>query len=419
MDEHDREQVALFRYGLIAPLLHGSVEDKGDYLAEVSGRVYQVPYYGSMEYSPKTIQTWLGVYIKQGLDGLKPRRRSDKGKPRVIPLEARQRILELREGNTQVPVTVFYQQLVEKDVLKPQDVSYCSVYRFLKKQDLVGKRLRKEPERKRFALEKVNGLWQADLSYGPYLRLGRKKAATYLLAFLDDASRLVPFAGFCQDQSFDSLKTVFKEALCRRGIPEKVYTDNGKIYRSGQFQFVCASLGIALIHAKPYDAAAKGKIERFFLTVKERFYSVLAPESLTSLEALNQAFAAWLEKDYNGRTHSAIGMAPLDYYMSQAREVRVLTDPASLDPLFLRRETRKVRHDSTITIGKRLFEVPPRYIGQSVEVRFEPHDLGEIPIYENGAEIARVRPVNLADNAKVKRDKPALRLSDIAGGTEE
>jgi len=290
----------LFRYGLIAPLLHG-VEDKADYLAEVSGKVYQVPYYGRTEYSPKTIQSWLGVYLRQGLDGLKPCRRSDKGKPRVIPLEARQRILELREGSTQVPVTVFYHQLVEKDVLKPQDVSYCSVYRFLKKLDLVGKRLRKEPERKRFALDKVNGLWQEDLSYGPYLKVGRKKAATYLLAFLDDASRLVPFAGFCRDQSFDSLKAVFKEALCRRGIPDKVYTDNGKIYRSGQFQFVCASLGIALIHAKPYDAAAKGKIERFFLTVKERFYSVLAPESLTSVEALNHAFAAWLEKDYNGR----------------------------------------------------------------------------------------------------------------------
>ena len=212
---------------------------------------------------------------------------------------------------------------------------------------------------------------------------------------------------------------MFKEALCRRGIPDKVYTDNGKIYRSGQLQFVCASLGIALIHAKPYDAAAKGKIERFFLTVKERFYSVLAPESLTSLETLNQSFAAWLEKDYNGRLHSATGMTPLDAYMSQASQVRVLSDPDSLEPLFLRRETRKVRHDSTITIGKKLFEVPPRYIGQSVEVRFEPHDLGEILICDNGTEIARVRPVNLADNAKAKRDRPALRLSDIADGSEE
>jgi transposase InsO family protein len=419
MDEHDREAVALFRYGLIAPLLHGNVQDKADYLAEASNKVYQVPYYGSTEYSPKTIQAWLGAYQRDGLDALKPRSRSDKGKPRVIPLEARQRIVELREGNTNVPATVFYQQLVEKGVLKPQDVSYCSVYRFLKRLDLVGKRLRKEPERKRFEVDTVNELWQTDFSSGPYLKVGKKKVPTSLFAFLDDASRLIPFAGFTLDESFDSLKVVFKEALCRRGVPQKVYTDNGKIYTSRQFQFVCASLGIALIHAKPYDAAAKGKIERFFLTAKERCYSVLAPESLTSLEALNRAFAAWLEKDYNGRTHSATGMTPLDKYMSQASQVRALTDPASLDPLFLRRETRKVRHDSTITIGRRLFEVPPRYIGQSIEVRFEPHDLGEVLVYDDDAEVARVRPVNLADNARVKRDKLGLRLSDIAGGTEE
>lgn len=419
MDENDREQIALFRYGLIAPLLHGSIEDRGEYLAEVSSKIYQVPYYGTMEYSPKTIQGWLNAFQRNGLEALKPRSRSDKGKPRVIPLEARQKILELREGNTQVPATVFYQQLVEKGVLKPQDVSYCTLYRFLKRLDLVGKRPRKEPERKRFAMDTVNELWQADLSCGPYLRVGKKKVPTYLLAFIDDASRLVPFAGFTLDESFDSLKVVFKEALCRRGIPQKIYTDNGKIYTSRQFQFVCASLGIALVHAKPYDAAAKGKIERFFLTVRERFYSVLSPESLTSIEVLNQAFAAWLEKDYNGRVHSATGMTPLDYYMSQASQVRVLTDPASLDPLFLRRETRKVRHDSTISVGKKLFEVPPRYIGQSVEVRFEPRDLSEVLVYEDGAEVARVKPVNLADNARVRRDKPALRLSDIAGGTEE
>ena len=215
MDENDREAVALFRYGLIAPLLHGSVQDRGEYLAEVSSKVYQVPHYGTMEYSPKTIQGWLSAYQKEGLDGLKPRSRSDRGKPRVIPLEARQKILELREGNTQVPATVFYQQLVETGVFKPQDVSYCTVYRFLKRLGLVGKRPRKEPERKRFAMDKVNELWQADLSCGPYLRVGKKKLPTYLFAFIDDASRLVPFAGFTLDESFDSLKVVFKEALAR------------------------------------------------------------------------------------------------------------------------------------------------------------------------------------------------------------
>lgn len=94
MDEHDREQVALFRYGLIVPLLHGSVEDRAEYLAEVSAKVYQVPYYGAMEYSQKTILKWLRAYKKDGLEGLKPRQRSDRGKPRAIAPETRQRILE-------------------------------------------------------------------------------------------------------------------------------------------------------------------------------------------------------------------------------------------------------------------------------------------------------------------------------------
>ncbi len=330
MEEKDREDVALFRYGLIAPLLHGSVENQADYLAEISNNTYQVPHYGLTEYSPKTIRSWFRVYLKHGLEGLKPRKRSDKGKPRVITTEARHKIIELREGKTQVPVTVFYEGLIKNGVIKPHEVSYSSLYRFLKNHDLVGKRLRREPERKRFAHDRVNALWQTDLSYGPYLKAGRKKVQTYLFAFIDDASRLVPYAGFFSNQSFDSLKTALKEALFRRGVPEKLYTDNGKIYRSQQLQFVCASLGIALIHTRPYDPAAKGKIERFFLTVKQRFYSVLPQKSLQSLDVLNDAFATWLEQDYNGRIHSALDMTPLDAYMSQVSQAKMVTDPVCL-----------------------------------------------------------------------------------------
>ncbi|MGB9868213.1 MAG: helix-turn-helix domain-containing protein [Bacillota bacterium] len=175
MDEHDREQVALFRYGLIAPLLHGSVEDKAEYLAEVASKSYQVPYYGTMEYSPRTIQYWLSTYLKDGLEGLKPRRRSDRGKSRVIPADVKEKIIQLRETTTSVPATIFYKQLVEQEIIKPQDVSYSSLYRLLKRLDLLSNSIRKEPERKRFAYEKVNALWQADISYGPYIRLAKKK----------------------------------------------------------------------------------------------------------------------------------------------------------------------------------------------------------------------------------------------------
>lgn len=419
MEEKDREDVALFRYGLIAPLLNGSAGNIAEYVAEMAIQTYDVPVYGPTEYSPKTIRSWLSSYKKHGFEGLKPRLRSDKGAPRVIPAEIRKKMIELRKENTQAPVTVFYEQLAKKGLIKPQDMSYSSVYRFLKGLDLVGRRPRKEPERKRFAMDKVNAMWQIDLSHGPHLKLGRKKAPTYLQAFIDDASRLVPFGGFDLNQSFDALRTVMEEALKRRGIPATIYTDNAKIYRSKQFQYVCASLGIALIHAKPYDPQAKGKIERFFRTVRQRFYTTLEPSSLTSLEALNAAFAKWLEEDYNGRIHSAIDMTPLDAYMSQASQVKMVNDPESLRPLFLRRETRKVKHDSTISIQKQLFEVPPKYIGFSIEVRFEPGDLSQVFVYENGNLAATVTPVNLADNAKMKREKPSLRLSDIANRKED
>ena len=78
MDDPTRERIALFRYGLIAPLLHDQV-GRGKYVAEISAKQHEVPYYGVKEYKPKTILEWLLRYRRQGFDGLKPGRRSDRG----------------------------------------------------------------------------------------------------------------------------------------------------------------------------------------------------------------------------------------------------------------------------------------------------------------------------------------------------
>lgn len=414
MDENQREQVALFRYGLIAPILQGGVENTRDYLAEVSNRVHQVPGAGTVEYTPKTIENWYRLYIGGGFDALKPRRRSDKGESRVIPPELRQQLVSLRQQQPDISVVLFYQKMLEQRIIPAGEVSYHSVYRLLKRMDLAGHRQRREPERKRFQFERVNQMWQADFSQGPYLKIGKKKVETQLFAFLDDASRLVPYAQYTNDQKFESLRLVLKQALLRRGIPSVIYTDNGKIYRSHQLQWACASLGIALVHTKPYDAAAKGKIERYFGTVKRRFVDALEPSVLNSLDSLNKAFLLWLEQDYNAKPHSAIGMSPLDYYLSQASSLKMVDDPGILDPLFMRREHRKVRHDSTISVQNLLFEAPHRFIGQNVEVRFEPSDVNQVFIYEDGKQQARLTPVNLLDNSRVKRDTPGLKLSSFS-----
>lgn len=401
MDEKIREKVALFRYGLIAPILNGQVSNQTEYLAEVTSQVHQVPYYGPKEFAPKTLSCWLLAYRRENFEGLKPKRRSDRGQPRKLTGDQEDHLIGLRKLHRFLPVSVFYDQLVEKGEILPKEISYATVYRLLKKHGLVGKDTAKTPERKRFAYDTVNTLWQGDMSVGPYLVIDGKKVRTFLFAFIDDCSRIVPFAQFLVSEKFESLKVVFKEALIRRGIPKIVYVDNGKIYRSDIFHIACASLGIALTHTQPYDAASKGKIERFFGTVKTRFFPLLKVKPASSLEELNRRFWQWLEEDYHRKVHSSLGMPPLDMYFSQTSRLKLVDDPASLDPLFFKRENRKVKHDGTVSIDKKLYEVPPKYIGQRIEIRFDDED---VFIYDDGLPVDKAVPVNFADNARVKRE---------------
>lgn len=402
MTEKDRENIALFRYGLIAPILNGQVNSQKDYLAEICSKIHQVPYYGPKEFTPKTLSCWLLDYRREGFDGLKPKRRSDRGQSRKLSRELEEHLLALRKEERVLPVSVFYDQLVDKGEILPKEVSYTTVYRLLKKHGMIGKEAAKSPERKRFAYDTVNTLWQGDMSVGPYLIVDGKKLRTFLFAFIDDCSRVVPFAQFFFSEKFDSLKAVFKEALIRRGIPKIVYVDNGKIYRSDTFHIACASLGIALTHTKPYDAASKGKVERFFGTVKTRFFPLLKLKPASSIDELNQRFWQWLEEDYHRKPHSSLDMTPQDMYLSQVSRIRMLDDPASLDPLFLKREYRKVKHDATISVNSVLYEVPPRFIGQRIEVRF---DDDNVYIYEDGVSAGKAILVNFSDNAHVKRER--------------
>ena len=208
--------------------------------------------------------------------------------------------------------------------------------------------------------------------------------------------------------------TVFEEALLRRGLPRMVYADNGKIFRSDQFQLACASLGITLLHTKVRDAPAKGKIEKFFGTVKLRFFPLLREKMPLDLDELNTFFWQWLEQEYQRRRHSALDMSPLDKYLSQVSQVKMVEAPASLKLLFLKRDYRKVRHDGTVSLHNHLFEVPPHYIGQKIELRYA-EELKEVLIFAEGKPAGKAKAVNLADNARTKREKPALSFTALKG----
>ncbi|WOV83271.1 DDE-type integrase/transposase/recombinase [Sporosarcina jeotgali] len=402
MNEKTRDEVALFRYGLIAPLVNQQVEAK-TYLNEIEGKMHMVPHYGERKIAAKTVQEWLLHYRRNGFEALKPKKRADRGVSRRLSSDEQDHLLDKRKKSLHMPISVFYEQLIKKGEINKNEVSYSTINRLLKKHNLVGKHIGVTQERKRFAHDKVNVLWQADLSHGPYLTIKEKSVKTFLIAYIDDCSRLVPYGQFFTSEKFDGLRVVTKEALIRRGKPTIIYADNGKIYRSETLQYACAQIGITLAHTQPYDPQSKGKIERFFKTVQTRFYPLLRKDPVHSVEELNERFWRWLEEDYHRRVHASLeGQTPHEVFQSQLDHVTFLEDIDVLDTIFLKREHRKVKADSTITLNKKLYEVPNRFIGESIDIRID--DKG-VYIFEEDKRVGEAILVNVHDNAHVKRTR--------------
>lgn len=414
MNQTDREAIALFKYGIIAPIISGATQNQTVYFREICDKKHSVPYYGIKEYSPKTVEAWLRSYRRDGFDALKPKVRSDKNKPRFVTDDFKDAIINLRNKHIHLSVKLFHETIIASSDILPRDISYSSLYRLLKKENLLSPNTLSNQNRKRFAYEKVNTMWQSDVMHGPYLSINNKKEKSFLIAFIDDASRVITGAKFLRSEKFDDLKSVFKEALLRRGIPKIVYVDNGKIFRSDRLQFACASLGVSLVNTKPYDPKAKGKIERFFRTVRLRFLPTLSDEDKSSFEILNAKFNNWLELDYHRKIHSSLGKTPLDIFVSQSSFVKMIDDPLSIENIFLSRDRRKVTSAATISLKGNLYEAPASLISQNVEVRYDPNKLEEIFIYQDDILIANSRKVNFKDNAIAKRE--TISFASLSGG---
>jgi hypothetical protein len=192
--------------------------------------------------------------------------------------------------------------------------------------------------------------------------------------------------------------------VLRRGIPKMLYTDNGKIYRSTQLEYICASLGITLIHAEPFSPHKKGKIERFFHTVRMRFLSTIDPTSIKSIDELNIKFFNWLDEDYNRKEHSGIGMSPLDFFMSQVSRINMFSDIDMLNECFLIKVNRKVNKDATLKVENILYETEEKFKNMHLEVRYDPKWLmtnTPLLLYHEGKKVGEAYKVNFHENAKI------------------
>ncbi len=308
MEEKDRktlaEQQALFRYGVIADLVRLPPGTKGIYrrIEEKAEVEYTIPGSARTQVAAETIRDWIQAYRKGGFDALLPRVRKDAGAARRLPSETSDALVQLKEDRPDLSVQQVIkvaraERLVPADLVLP----YSTVHRLLAVRGLTGRARKGDGEgngkdHRRFSFQKAGDLWMSDVMHGPAVSTGGgRRRKTYLIAFLDDATRVIPFASFAFSENTTTFLPVLKQALMRRGIPKRLFVDNGANYRSHQLALVCAKLGISLIHARAYHPEAKGKQERWFRTVRMQLLPMLAPGDLTSLDALNRRLWAYVE----------------------------------------------------------------------------------------------------------------------------
>jgi transposase InsO family protein len=405
MTESQKEDIAVFRFGVIHEFVGGTIlsrEEKKTLLQEKCARKWVIPYSHRTRISPNTIYRWIRRYQKSGgkLSSLYPGERKDQGASRCLDSETISTIVTARKAseNETLPVPLFLEKLKNRHLV-PQSTSLSSIYRLLHQNGLMDKTPAPE-DRRKFEAELPNDMWQSDVMHGPQVAVNGKSRKTYLIAFIDDHSRLILHAGFYLSENLESFMDAFEKALAKRGLPRKLYVDNGSAYRSHKLEFTCASLGIALIHARPYKPQGKGKIERFFKTVRSQFLSQI---NSTDLPQLNQAFATWLEDVYHQRKHSATAMTPFRRYSRNLTCIRQA--PANLKDHFRKAVQRTVAKDRTITLDGRLFEAPTSLIGKRVLLLYHENEPSAVEVFWQKVSYGLLVPVNLAVNCRVKRDK--------------
>jgi putative transposase len=401
MDKEIREKIALKRYQLISPVLAEPARAQNEYFRKQAGIEHEFPRYGLKKVRVSTMKAWLRKYRKGGFDALKPKNRSDGGRPKRLD-EGLLKAIEIKcKAHPSLSVQKLYEMLRDQDLLGHPPVHYNTLLRVVKDQGWFSLKNRIDV-RKAYEVDNVNDLWIADFMHGPQVRTANRSAKAILCAILDDHSRMVVGHAFSTSETISALTLVLKEAFLAYGIPKRLYVDNGSSFSSDLLTRSCAQAGISLIHSKPYDSPSRGKIERFFRTVRERFLSGLR-EGIT-LEELNEAFSLWLQEDYHNKLHTGIEERPIDRYNASVGRVLIRRlSREELDEIFLIRHERVVNHDATISFKGSLYEVPAAYIRQRIEIRHPVDDPEELYLYDNGVRVGKIRLLDKQENARTFR----------------
>ena len=345
-----------------------------------------------------TIRDWLSRYRTCGIDGLRNKQRKNRGATR-IPLALQQTLIDLRNSQPQWTVKRLLRTLREQGLWNGQKPGRSALYRFTAANGLNKTTAAVPATVRSFEYPFFGDLWSADFLHGPMVRRGAYADKTYLNAIIDDATRYVVAARFHRAENTRSLLDDLMLAIRRFGIPKRLYTDNGAAFRSHHLRLVAAKLGISLPHTPPYTPRGRGKIERFFRSVRDGF---LTGRERTSLDKLNADFAAWVNQ-YHHSVHRILEMSPLERKLADTGEpLKQIAPTQNINDIFRMEQLKRVGSDGCVRMFNKRFEVMGEAPGSLIPVYYLPWDQDYILA---GVDKLFVKPVDTAGNA-VRFDKP-------------
>jgi len=365
----------------------------------VSNVVFQDEDGQPCQFTWRTIQTWWYYYRRHGVTA--PKSRTDKDTSRKsAPQELLHAIEHVRPyfSGKRMNISEVYRKCIELGLLDRSQIAPNTFRRHVKRFDLLTpENETKNKIRKAFAKANANDLWQCDTMVGPYIRVNAKPAKVYLICFIDDASRVVPHGQFYLNDNTSNLIDCFQHGIFKRGVPRAIYVDNGSNYASKEMSLACCRIGTVLIHTPVRDGAAKGKIERFFRTVRDQF--LIRNLKDITLQELNDSFRDWVEQTYHIRRHDTLDMKPIDRFGMDLNRVQWLQPSIYNQEIFFAEKTRKVRADNTFQYNSVRYEAPRQLPKQTITIRYDRYNTNQPPIvYLNDERLGEATPLDLIDN---------------------
>ena len=394
-----RRDVALFRYSLIREAADAGLTkaERGALVRALARREHLGPDGGRVQVSRNTLDRWIRAWRAGGFEALLPVARAEGPKTPAAVLELAVKLKREAPGRTAA-------QVVEiMATAGGPEPSARTVQRHFARLGLNTRPDGTPPQAfGRFEAAAPNDRWTGDALHGPLVE-GHK---AYLFAFLDDHSRAIPGYRWAHSEDTVRLEAALRHGLAARGIPASIYVDNGSAFVAAPLLRACAVLGIRLIHSRPGRPQGRGKVERFFRTVRDQFLVEVTARGVATLVELNRLFAAWVETVYHRRAHSETGAAPLERF--GAGGPITLPSPAQLHEAFLWSQRRLVTKTATVSLHGNTFEVDAALVGRRVELVFDPFDLATVEVRFEGRSMGAGVPhvVGRHTHPMVKADTP-------------